>query len=113
MNDVHPIRIVTPSGSTTGVGTRVIDHEGNEIKAVTDITIRISPDDFIMAEINMIVSVEEVLAVPILSLDLTRVSAEAHGYQLVNIKEGELDILLAERFKDLMDRGIISMFGAA
>ena len=82
-----PVRIVFPPDGRLGHGTRVFTEDGSEIENITGITIRIEPSSLIMAEIEMHVKIDDIVAHPFLTLDLLRTSAEAHGFDLVKRKE--------------------------
>ena len=84
MQTIDPIRIVTPhDGHSTGT---MVYSGDKKVPGITGLTIHIQPGEPLVARIEMAVSVDEVLAIPMLSLDLTKISAEAHGFKLVAIE---------------------------
>ena len=84
---IEPVRIVTPTASRIGHGTKVRMADGAEVPMVKSVIIRIEPDEVITAEMEIVVSFDEIIAHPLLGLDTLRQSADAHGYDLVKRKD--------------------------
>jgi len=57
--------------------------DGTPISGITQIDIRIAPNDIVRAEVEIMVEAVDVEAHPLLTLETLRQAAAAHGYNLV------------------------------
>ena len=75
------IRIKCEGG--TSHGAKITTADGQPISGVSDLTLRMAPDDLVRAELEIIVGAVDVLAHPLLGPETLETAAAAHGYRVV------------------------------
>lgn len=87
------VRICVPpvsEGPQSAVGTTVYTESGAEIKGITSINVRLSPDAAIIAELDMGVLVDlpdDVWAIPFMSEESFLQAAKHYGYEVKKAEE--------------------------
>lgn len=63
-------------------GPRIETTEGTPIEGVRAVTIRMAPEDLVVAEMDVLVEAVDIVAHPLLSLDSLERAARHHGFRL-------------------------------
>ena len=79
------IRIKCEGGISNGI--EIATAEGQPISGVYDLTLRMSPNDLVRAELEIYVNCVDVMAHPLLGLQTVEAAAAAHGFELVPVAE--------------------------
>lgn len=79
------IRIKCEGGISHGI--EIATAEGQPISGVYDLTLRMSPNDLVRAELEIYVDRVDVMAHPLLGLKTVEAAAAAHGFELVPVTE--------------------------
>ena len=79
------IRIKCKGG--TSHGAQITTADGQPIRGVSDLSLRMSPNDLVRADLEIIVGAVDVLAHPLLGLETVEAAAAAHGFRLVPVVE--------------------------
>lgn len=66
-----------------GHSVRVTTDGGQGIMGVSSLVLRITPDDLVRADVEVVVAAVDVNAHPLLGLDTVTAAAAAHGFRLV------------------------------
>ena len=82
------IRIKCEGGSA--YGAKITTADGQPISGVADLTLRMSPDDLVRAEVEIHVGFVDVMAHPLLGLETVEAAAAAHGFRLVALGVGNV-----------------------
>lgn len=81
---MQTVRII-PSTGPTGIGTKVVTADGQEIPGITSISVRFAVDEFVTARIELMASMDPVDALPLLGPETLERSAKAFGFALVPV----------------------------
>ncbi|MEM7778196.1 MAG: hypothetical protein AAF732_21640 [Pseudomonadota bacterium] len=79
------IKITPPKGFGSGASTKLTNEEGDPIKGVRSVIVKLDPENIVTAEVTVSAQMEEVWALPFMSEESFFEAAKRYGYVVLPV----------------------------